>query len=287
MTAHAAPSPFAAADRGTWRAAVRKYAAILRINVQNSLAYTWEALGQGVFITVFIFIFAQLWKTTFRAQEVPAGGTIAGLTLVQTVWYFVWAELVQLSKTQVWRAIQDEVRDGSLAYTLGRPYNYLLYHFFNAQGSTFIRFVFILTFGALVARIEVGPLHTFRLDTLPAVLLLTALAFVLDYCIMAMIGLLAFFAEDVSAFRLIYSKINFVFGGLLLPLDFLPDTIQSVARVLPFNLVLYAPSKQFVAWDGAQFGQQLGLQIAWIIVIASTLALVYHYGARRVSINGG
>ncbi len=277
----------AALDRGTPRAVIRKYSAIVRINVQNSLAYAWDALGQGIFTTLFIFVFAQLWKATFKAQNVPDGGTIAGLTLVQTIWYFVWAELIQISKANVAYTIQEEVRDGSLAYTLGRPYNYLLYHFFSAQGGVIIRMIFILAFGSVVALIEVGRLHSFRLETVPALLLITALAFVLDYCINAMIGLTAFFTEDTSAFRLIYSKINFVIGGLLLPVDFLPDAVQSVARVLPFNLILYAPSKQFVAWDGAQFLEQVSLQIVWIAILAGLLALFYHYGARRVSINGG
>jgi ABC-2 type transport system permease protein len=273
-----------APDRGTWRASTRKYAAIVRINVQNSLAYTWQAFGQGVFIVLFIFVFSRLWHTTFAAQDAT---TIGGLTLVQTLWYFVWAELIQLSKIDVSNTIQQEVKDGSLAYTLGRPYNYLLYHFFFGLGGVFIRMVFVLTFGAAVAWIEVGPLDTFRLEVMPSVLLITALAFVLDYCIMAAIGLLAFFFEDTAAFRLIYSKINFVLGGLLLPIDFLPDALQSVARVLPFNLVLYAPSKLFVAWDGEQFAQMLGLQFAWIAVVGTLLALFFRYGSRRVSINGG
>jgi ABC-2 type transport system permease protein len=274
----------AAADRGTRRAQVRKYTAIARINLQNSLAYVWDAFGQGVFITLFIFVFAQLWRATFRAQQAT---TIGGLTLVQTLWYFVWAELIQLSKIEVSRIIQDEVKDGSLAYTLGRPYNYLLYHFASGLGGVFMRMIFVLTFGTIVAWIEVGPLDTFRPDMMPAVLLITMLAFMLDYCITAAIGLLAFFFEDTSAFRLIYQKITFVLGGLLIPVDFLPETIQSVTRLLPFNLILYAPSKLFVAWDTGQFWSMLGLQIIWIAVLGGLLALLFRYGSRRVSINGG
>jgi ABC-2 type transport system permease protein len=277
----------AAPDRGTWRAQVRKYAAIARINSQNSLAYAWDAFGQGVFVVLFIFIFAQLWRATFKAQHVPEGGTIGGLTLVQTLWYFVWAELIQLSKIEVSHVMQDEVKDGSLAYTLGRPYNYLLYHFFSGLGAVFIRMVFTLMFGSLVAWLAVGPLNTFRVETVPGLLLITALAFVLDYCISAAIGLLAFFFEDTAAFRLIYQKISFVLGGLLIPVDFLPGALQSIARVLPFNLVMYAPSKLFVAWDGTQFVQMLGLQIVWIGIVGALLALLFRYGARRVSINGG
>jgi ABC-2 type transport system permease protein len=274
----------AAPTRGTWRAQVRKYSAIARINLQNSLAYVWDALSQGIFIVIFIFVFSQLWGTTFKAQNATV---IGGLTLNQTIWYFVWAELIQLSKIQVSNTIESEVKDGSLAYTLGRPYNYLLYHFFSGLGGVAIRLVFVLTLGSMIAWIEAGRLVTFRLETLPALLLITALAFVLDYCISAGIGLLAFFVEDTSAFRLIYSKINFVLGGLLLPVDFLPGAIQSVARVLPFNLVLYAPSKLFVAWDGSQFAEMLGLQIVWLAIIGTGLALLFRYGARRVSINGG
>jgi ABC-2 type transport system permease protein len=277
----------AAQDRGTWRAQTRKYAAVARINIQNSLAYAWDALGQGVFVVLFIFVFAQLWRATFKAQHIPKGGAIGGLTLVQTLWYFVWAELIELSKIRVSATIEGEVKDGSLAYTLGRPYNYLMYHFFAGLGQVVSRIVAVLFFGSLVALAAVGPLTAFRLETLPGVLLITLLAFVLDYCIAAGIGLLAFFFEDTSAFRLIYQKINFVLGGLLLPVDFLPGAVQSVARLLPFNLVLYAPSKLFVAWDGEQFMQMLGLQIVWIGILGVLLTLLYRYGARRVSINGG
>lgn len=285
MSAHpATPITYAAQDRGTWRASTRKYSAIARINIQNSLAYAWDAFSGGIFVTLFIFVFAQLWRATFRSQDATV---ISGLTLTQTLWYFVWAELIQLTKHPVAGTIEQEVKDGSLAYTLGRPYNYLLYHFFSGLGGVMIRIVFVLSFGAAVAWIEVGPLDTFRLDTVPAVLLITALAYTLDFIILSGIGLSAFFIEDTSAFRLIYQKINFVLGGLLIPVDFLPDAIQTVARVLPFNLILYAPSKLFVAWDQTQFFTVLGLQIVWISVLAAAVVLFYRYGARRVSVNGG
>lgn len=274
----------AAADRGTWRAQVRKYVAITRINMQNSLAYAWDALGQGLIVIVFIFVFAQLWRVTFRAQNTDV---IGGLTLNMTIWYFVWAELVQLAKINPVRTIQDEVKDGTLAYTLGRPYHYILYHFFFGLGNVLVRMVVIFVFGGAVALLTAGLLETFRLETLPLVLLVTLLAFILDYCVLASIGLLAFFVEDTSAFRLIYQKISFVIGGLLLPVDFLPHNIQGVVRVLPFNLVSYAPSKLFVKWDGDQFLQVVGLQLLWIVILAGVLALIYRFGAERVSINGG
>lgn len=273
-----------AADFGTWRAQVRKYRAITRINMQNSLAYVWDAFSQTFFVALFVYVLGQLWTATFQAQNATV---IAGLTLNQTIWYFVWAELVQLSKINPVQTIQDEVKDGSLAYTLGRPYNYILYHYFRGLGGVAVRMTTILLVGSLVAFAQTGFLESFRIETFPLLLVVTMLAFVLDYCILAMIGLMAFFFEDVAAFRLIYHKILFVIGGLFIPVDFLPEGVQSVVRLLPFNLVLYGPAKLFVDWDTDLFFDIVGLQIVWIVILGSLLTIFYRYGARRVSINGG
>ena len=273
-----------ASDFGTWRAQARKYRAITRINMQNSLAYIWDAFSQTFFVALFVYVLGQLWTATFKAQDATL---IAGLTLNQTIWYFVWAELVQLSKINPVATIQEEVKDGSLAYTLGRPYNYVLYHYFRGLGGVAVRMSTILLVGSLVAFAQTGMLGSFRLDTFPLVLIVTFLAFVLDYCISAIIGLLAFFFEDVMSFRLIYHKILFVIGGLFIPIDFLPSGIQGVVRVLPFNLVLYGPAKLFVDWDGGQFVQVVALQLVWIGILGTCLAILYRYGSQRVSINGG
>ncbi len=270
--------------RGGLRRWLDKYVAIARTNLQNRLAYAWDAAGQGVMMVLFIFIFAQLWRATFQAQGTAE---IAGLTLNQTVWYFVWAEMLQLGKIRHVFTVSQEVKDGSLAYTLGRPYNYLLYQFASGLGDSLVRMGMMLVAGSAVAWWQAGPLVSFRPETLPLLLLATALAFVLDFCVLSVIALLSFFFEDVNSFMFIYHKITFVLGGLLIPVDFLPDWLQGIARVLPFSVVVYGPSKLFVAWDTGQFAGIVALQLIWIVVIALGLAALYRYGIRRVSINGG
>ena len=121
-----------ALPRATWRGAVKKYVAIARINLLNRLTYIWDTASNSLLMFLFIFIFAQLWGATFEAQGTAV---ISGLTLNQTVWYFVWAEMIQMGKIRHVQTVSQEVKDGSLAYTLGRPYNYLLYHFFAGFGA--------------------------------------------------------------------------------------------------------------------------------------------------------
>ena len=274
----------AAPHRRSWRRAAIKYLAIARTNLLNQLAYIWDTVTGSLLMILFIFIFAQLWGATFAAQDAEVLG---GLTLNQTVWYFVWAEMIQMGKIRHVRTVQEEVKDGSLAYTLGRPYNYLLFHFAFGIGNTLVTAVVLLGAGSLIALTQVGWLGTFRPETLPALLLVTALAFVLDYCVLSIIALMAFFMEDVTSLVFIYHKIVFVLGGLLIPVDLLPEWLQAIARVLPFNMVVYAPARLFVAWEVDLFGYTVLMQVVWIAVVGGVLSLIYRSAMRRVSINGG
>jgi ABC-2 type transport system permease protein len=104
---------------------------------------------------------------------------------------------------------------------------------------------------------------------------------------MSIIGLLAFVTEDVQSFRLIYQKFVFILGGLMIPLDFLPDWLHNIARVLPFNLTTYAPAKLFVAFSWQQFGQIILLQLFWLAILGGLLYRQYRWATQRLAVNGG
>lgn len=260
-----------------------KYLAITNINLQNQLAYVWDAAGRAFFIVIIMFIFVQLWGAVY---ETRGAAEIAGLSLTATIWYFLLAEMIELGKFRHDEKISSEVKDGSIAYALVRPYNYLVYHFFNGLGDTLVKMVLILLMGLPVVVWHVGwPQVDVR--TLPAVLLVVVLALVLDFVMASSIGLLAFLTEDTFSFRLIYQKLIFILGGLLIPLDFLPDWLRRIAEMLPFAYTTYAPARLFVAFDGALFARLLAMQVLWIGITVTLLTLQYRWAVRRLSINGG
>ena len=262
---------------------INKYGAITLINLQNQLAYVWEAVGRSVFIVLILFVFVQLWTAVYENRGTAE---IAGLSLSATIWYFLIAEMVELGKFRHDQRISEEVKDGSIAYALVRPYNYLTYHFFNGLGETVVKMVLIFALGLPIVLIYAGRPDV-KVQHLPWVALIFALALVLDFVMASAIGLLAFVTEDTFSFRLIYQKLIFILGGLLIPVDFLPQPLQQIARVLPFAQTTYAPAKLFVAFTWPQFFQVLGLQIFWIAIMGALLIRQYRWGARRLSINGG
>ncbi|MCA9940439.1 MAG: hypothetical protein KC418_17495, partial [Anaerolineales bacterium] len=176
-----------------------KYTAIALTNLQNQLAYVWDAFNRAFLILVFMFIFAQLWRAAFAAQGVTE---IAGLTLSDTLWYFLIAEVMQLGQIRHDANITQEVKDGSIAYTMGKPYNYLAYHFSNGLGEGLLKMGMVFLLGAPVTWYYAG-IPAIHLRHLPFVLLILLIAMLVDFCILSIIGLLAFVTEDTASFRLI------------------------------------------------------------------------------------
>lgn len=261
---------------------LRKYWFIFSIQVANSLAYPGELVGRSLMIIPFMWIFAQLWKVTFAA-----GGSaeINGLTLPATLWYLVMTETIELSRPRIANAIADSVKDGSIAYVINKPYHYLLYQFSTSMGETVFRAALNLVFGGAVMLLLAGPPP----EPLGFLVVIPALlgAWVLNFLVSVLIGLASFVAEDVNAFQWILQKLVFIFGGLLIPLDFYPGWLQAVANALPFPAMLYAPARLFVSPTVDGLAQTLGMQFVWVVILGALTVLAYRRGVTELTVNGG
>ncbi len=260
-----------------------KYSAIAQINLQNNLAYAGELAYRSIFMVVILYVFVQLWQTTYR---VVGAAVIAGLTFSDTLWYLVMTETIELSRSRFANQMSEEVKDGSIAYTISRPYNYLLYHFAYGSGDMLMKLAINFTAGALLVTALVGPMPFNPLYALP-MLASVALAMTLNFCIQGIIGLAAFITEDVTSIQIIYQKFIFILGGMLIPLDFFPDWLKNLALALPFNYIVYAPARLFVSFDWARWLNVVIMQTIWIGIFALALWALFRAGLRHVAINGG
>ena len=261
---------------------VRKYWAVFQITLINSLAYPGELIGRSLMIIPFMWIFYQLWKVTYAAS---GADVINGLTLSNVLWYLMLAETIELGRPPLARTISENVKDGSIAYLLNKPYDFLLYQFSTTMGETVFRAAMNALFGGAVLLWLIGPPEHPEgfFIALPAIFG----AWILHFCVTAMIGLSAFLVEDVSAFMWIYQKLAFLFGGLLIPLDFYPVWLQTIARLLPFSSITYGPARLFVTPTPELFLSVMALQIVWIVALAFLLTFAYRRGVAYLTVNGG
>lgn len=261
---------------------MKKYLSIFKIQVVNSLAYPGELVGRSLMIIPFMWIFYQLWSITFHASGTDA---INGMTLRDTLWYLMMAETIELGRPRIARTVAENVKDGSIAYLLNKPYDFMLYQFSTSMGETVFRTATNALFGGAVTWFLVGPPP--HLSNWPMALVAVLGAWILNFCMNALIGLAAFVAEDVAPFEWIFQKLAFIFGGLLIPLDFYPQWLQVVSRFLPFSSMVYAPARLFVAPDASGFISIFVLQLFWIVALALLLSLAYRKGLSYLTVNGG
>ncbi len=261
---------------------MKKYAAIFKTNLLNSLAYPAELATRCGMILIFMLVFFQLWNVTYAASGVHV---LYGLTLHDTMWYLLLAETIELGRPRLARIISEQVKDGSIAYLLNKPYNFLLYQLSIGLGESLPRMGLLFILGGGLIWIMVGPPPV--LQNWPLALVALAGAWLLHFCVNGLIGLAAFIAEEVSPFEWIYQKFVFILGGMLIPLDFYPGWLQSIAKSLPFAYMMYGPARLFVKADWQLFFQIIAGQILWGAVLGGCLIFVFSRGVRRLAINGG
>jgi ABC-2 type transport system permease protein len=258
-----------------------KYLQIAKINLLNSTVYLTEFVMRAVFILVILFIFTHLWTAVYSS-----GGRIEGFTIAMMLWYLLLAESIVTSQTYIHHEICEEIQTGNIAYTLTRPMKYALYYLARSVSSGVVRFVITFGLGALLLLVLVGGIHV-ALSSIPYIIVLSILAFLIDFLFTFNIGLLGFWLENTRSIHWLFHKIVFMLGGMLIPLEVYPDWIANISKILPFSYIAYHPAKMFVQFDPSMVWTIILIQIAYIIILSGIATILYRYGIRRVSINGG
>jgi ABC-2 type transport system permease protein len=260
-----------------------RYPFIARTSARQQLTYRTELLMRAVSMATFMGVFVALWSTAFGVSGL---GDLAGYSLPQVVWYLAMTETITLSGSRVFMEISQDVKEGNLAYTLARPLSYPLFQMANSLGNSAPRFFLNLATGALVVLVGVGRFAG-SLPGLAGFLLLAALALVLDALVAVLIGLTAFWIEEVAPIYWIYNKLLFTVGGLFLPLEMFPGWLRRIADWLPFRFIAYAPARAFISGDPGFVLQALAGQLIYIALFAGVTALLWRAAQKRLVVHGG
>ena len=228
-----------------------------------------------------MFVFFSLWRAVYGGTQL-----IAGFTMTQMLWYLTFTEAIELSQTRIFLPISEEVKDGTVAYSLNRPYSYVLFWISRGMGENLVKVVPLLAEGFLLALIMVGPLPGY-LRALPLGLLAIVLGILIGTTLQAIVGLLAFWFEEVMPFWWIIQKLVFVIGGMFIPIDVYPEWLQSIAKYTPFAFAAYWPATTFVDFTARRAVTTLTGQVAWIVLFGSAAALLFRAAVRKLHVQGG
>jgi ABC-2 type transport system permease protein len=260
-------------------AAVAKYVAFSRVAAARVRHERGDIAGRVAFFAVILGVFSSLWRA---AAE---NGLPLGADANQLLWYLAVTEWIMLGTPQVHVEIQDTIRRGDVVYRLGRPASFVLGELATGLGLLAVRLP-ILGLTAFVCA-------SWFTGWVPPI---AALAIVVPFGVIAAIvltmlhvwiGLLAFWLQDVSPVYWVSQKLLFVLGGMMLPLHLYPASVQQLAALTPFPVVLAAPAS-FVFGDAAIAPGALAVRLAlWCGVIALGMRWTFRRAAARLVVNGG
>lgn len=273
-------------DRTVWSMPLllkklRKYMLVVETSLQSNMAYAANFAADTAFYTVICFVLMSLWRTIYAG-----GQPIPDYSGVQMMWYCIITEMVYMSRCDVFGELTRAVQSGEIAYALNKPYDYLFYQFAQGIGLMLIKLAFNGAVGATMGLLLIGPIQGFSAVTLLPIGLAILGGMVLNTCLQACLGLLAFWSEDNSAYYWIYSKLVLMLG-MMLPVEYFPGRLEAIVRFLPFPYITYGPARLMVAFSWERFLQTAAVQAVYIALSVLLAIAVYRKGVRQVNVNGG
>jgi len=262
-----------------------KYAFTFRTSLMEKLMYAGSMAGRVVVYAVLMFMFTRLWGYIYGSGE---EGLVAGYTLNQMLWYVTVTELIFFSSRSgfIRGEIAADIKSGRIAYAINKPYNYVLFVLSKYFGETATGYAFNSIVGICVGLFLIGRLETFSFASLPFLFVTFFMATMVSAFVYLAIALVSFWVEENAPFIWIYEKLVLLLG-IVFPIEIFPGWAQPFIRLTPVYPSIYAPARMAVAFSFDAWFSMLGVQAAYIAVLALVTAFIYSRGVRKLNVNGG
>ena len=162
----------------------------------------------------------------------------------------------------------------------------LTINFLRVIGQGLFSFLFISLIGTILMTVSIGVPNLNLKVFIPSFIIVLFLGQVLGLFLYGVIGLLAFFIQDVRPVHWVVDKLIMVLGGSYLPISMFPKFLKVFAFISPFGAVNFASSTVYESWNN-EYLIRIGLQVIWIIVFGLLLLFVFKKSKEKAMINGG
>ena len=262
---------------------MKKYLNIYKATLINELQYVSDIILGFLSFLIKIFIFLHLWNYLY---EDPSS-LIAGFTKDQMIWYVIMTEMIWYGTRNytLVNQVTNDIKSGGIAYTLNKPYSYIIYVITKHFGEISIKFILYLILAIVTGILFVGPID-FNIINLPFIIIVFLLSFVINAIIRIIISMLSFYIEDSTPFHWLYDKIILILG-IIFPIEIFPLFLQPILKFSPIYVITYGPAKLVIDFNMSSFITIIIIQIIYLIITILLLTFMYRKGVRKLNVNGG
>lgn len=260
------------------------YSDFIRIRFLTMLAYRVNYYSGILIYSMNIGVYY------FTYQAIYGGaGSIGGFSAAQMTTYVAVSWMARAFYfNNLDREISTDIRDGSIAIQMIRPYNYVLVKFMQGLGEGMFRFLLFMIPGMAIAML----LFPVKLPTDPVAwvgfLVMLFFSFLINTQINIITGLTAFFIENNEGMMRMKRVVVDLFSGLIIPISLFPGWLATFAQWMPFQAITYLPGSVFTGRvKGVGIWNVLGIQIIWLVVLLVPMIIIWRLARRRLFVQGG
>lgn len=230
----------------------------------------------GVLLILYYYIFS------------TRGGEINGLTFQITAWsMFLYFAFMTLRLRDIATSIMQDIKSGTVEVLLSKPIHYLSYRMWWQLGAGLYPFFVACILGTIALVVTVGiPASMTSWFFVVTLLIVFVVGIILSLFIYAIVGLLAFWIEDIKPLYWIVDKAVMILGGSYLPVALFPKVMYTIAIWSPFGASQFVSHTVYESWKTGYVGM-IGIQVFWTVIFGIIVAYMFGRAHKKVSVNGG
>lgn len=263
---------------------MQKILSILFTAYKNYVVYIPDIIWVNIILVIRLLVMITLYKYLYKNYS--ENDLIMWYSLIQVTYAVIITQVVVTSKPKINMEISNDVKSWKIAVYLLNPINYILYKFLEFFPVFMQNIIFWLIFWLSLWFLTTWffPLSLWWFIWWLILLIWSMLIVFFSY---AFIWILAFYTEDVEAFRFVYSKFEMIFWWNILPIPFLPWVFQTIAYILPFAYFWYTTWLVFVSFDFYTFIKYFLIQLSWLLFTIFLCFFVFKKASKKLVINWG
>ncbi|SEQ14150.1 ABC-2 type transport system permease protein [Devosia sp. YR412] len=261
------------------------YAAFVRSGFLTSFAYRNDVWANIFGKLVQVFARVAIWLAVY------AGATMVdGISIQDMITYALLGGVVMGATRydRIVRHVGNALKTGDVAIWLLKPVHYPLYLLAIEAGASAYTFLLAVVPTIVIVALVYGMYPPTSLFHGVIFIAFCALSFLIHFLCAAIFGILAFWLMTVFSLEWLLQSLITLLSGMLIPFWFFPEPFGTIAAHQPLAWLVYYPSAVWLGrFDIPQTLFYFGLGLAWTVLLAFVLALLWRRAANRITVQGG
>jgi len=263
---------------------VEFFLASARVSILSQIQYRVANYFYMIGMIAEPVIYLVVWSTI--ADQL--GGTVGGYTAGSfAAYYIVWTLVRNMNIVFTPFGWEWRIREGNLSMELMRPIHPIMNDIAYFSGW---KIVVILLWIPLAIFLALVFKPVIEFTAMKALVFFIAIwgAFLIRTILLSLLGMITFWTTRVSAIFELYFALELILSGRLVPMTLMPQWVQNLSNYLPFKWTFFFPIDALVGnMSTSELWIGVGMQILWITIGASFLALVWRAALKQFSAVGG